>query len=41
MSLIEVVLGGVITGGLYALIAVGFNLNTASLASSIWPMASS
>ena len=26
MSLIEVVLGGVITGGLYALIAVGFNL---------------
>jgi branched-chain amino acid transport system permease protein len=26
MSLIEVVLGGVITGGLYALIAIGFNL---------------
>ena len=26
MPLIEVVLGGVITGGLYALIAIGFNL---------------
>ena len=26
MSLIEVVLGGVISGGLYALIAIGFNL---------------
>ena len=26
MSLIEVVLGGVITGGLYALIAIGFNM---------------
>ena len=26
MSLIEVVLGGVILGGVYALIAIGFNL---------------
>src|SRR5262249_59253669 len=26
MSLIEVVLGGVITGGIYGLIAIGFNL---------------
>jgi branched-chain amino acid transport system permease protein len=26
MSLVEVILGGVITGGLYALIAIGFNL---------------